>query len=118
LFTTSRHSFVNEFIELGGGVNVFSDFNARYPQMSREEVVRLDPDVIIMVSMGDVTMSEKSRWQEFKSLKAVKTGSIFMLDDPIFTNPTTQAIADGAGIIAKLLAESEKRTGFKEAGKP
>lgn len=107
IFTASRNSFVNDFIELAGGTNIFSDLRERYPQISREEVVKRDPDVIIMVSMGDVTLEEKAKWLEFGHLKAARSGRIFMLDDPLFTNPNPKSIADGVEIVSKLL----ERTG-------
>ena len=103
IFTVSGHSFVNDFIEFAGGVNIFSDLKARYPQISREEVIKRDPDVIIMTSMGDITAEEKAIWQGFSCLKAASTGRIYMLDDPIFTNPNPEAVADGVAIVAGLL---------------
>lgn len=103
IFTASKKSFVNDFIEFAGGTNIFAELGQRYPQVSLEEVIKRDPDVIIMVSMGGITMQEKARWLSFKSLKAARTGRIYMLDDPIFTNPTPQAVADGAEIVEKLL---------------
>jgi iron complex transport system substrate-binding protein len=103
LITVSGKSFVNEFIELAGGKNIFSDINQKYPQISLEEVVRKDPDVIIMVTMADITADEKAKWMQFHHLKAVKNNRIYLLNDPLFANPTPKAIADGAEIVAKLL---------------
>jgi iron complex transport system substrate-binding protein len=105
LFTVSGKSFVNDFIELGGGVNIFADAGPRYPEISREEVLKRDPDVIIMVTMGDVTVKEMSEWRRFPALKAVKTGRIYVLHDAVFTDPTPVGIAAGAEMIARLLHE-------------
>ncbi|MHB9155458.1 MAG: ABC transporter substrate-binding protein [Endomicrobiales bacterium] len=103
LFTASRKSFVNEFIERAGGINIFADARSRYPRISREEVVRRDPDVIILVTMGDVTEDEKRSWERFKQVKAVRSGSIFTLKDSFFTDPTPPAIADGVETMAAVL---------------
>lgn len=107
IYTASRKSFVNEFIEYGGGLNLFGDLNDKYPKVSREEVLKRDPDIIIMVSMGDVTLDEKTKWQGFPSLKAARSGHIYMLDDPLFTNPTPEAVAKGSEIVEELIRRSE-----------
>ena len=103
LFTASRNSFVNDFIELAGGTNIFGELETRYPQISREEVIRRDPDAIVMVTMGDVTSNEKASWEKFKELRAVKTKRIYVLDNSIFTDPTPTAVADGVEIISAIL---------------
>lgn len=105
LFTVSGKTFVNDFIELGGGVNIFRSAGPRYPQISREEVLRLDPDVIVMVTMGDVTDKEKSEWSRFPSMKAVRNGRIYVLHDAVFTDPTPEGIASGAEKVERLLHE-------------
>lgn len=108
LFTVSRNSFVNEFIELAGGENIFRDLKARYPQISREEVIRRDPEVIIIVAMGDSTEKEKKAWEEFRELKAVKTNSIYILNESDFTDPTPVALANGIEKVANLIHQFSK----------
>jgi iron complex transport system substrate-binding protein len=103
LFTVSRKSFVNEFIEFAGGKNIFDEINMRYPQISREEVMNRDPDVIIIAAMGENFEQEKKYWQSFKSLKAVKNGRVYTLTDTIFTDPTPDAFARGVEKVADIL---------------
>ena len=108
LFTVSKNSFVNDFMEFAGGKNIFKETRARYPQISSEEVVRRDPDVIILVDMGDVTSSEKKLWEKFKTLKAVRAGRVHVLNDTRFTDPTPAAIADGVEKLFDILHRSHE----------
>jgi iron complex transport system substrate-binding protein len=40
-------SFIGEMIELAGGINIVTDRAARYPQISEEALLQLNPDVIL-----------------------------------------------------------------------
>lgn len=103
LYTVSAKTFVNEFITRAGGTNIFSDLPTRYPQVSREEVVRRDPEAIFVVTMGDVTAGEVKYWQKFTSMKAARTGRISVLADGLFTDPTPIALAEGIERVARIL---------------
>jgi len=105
LFTVSRHSFVNDFIEIAGGTNIFGGLANRYPQVSREAVLRANPDVIILVAMGDVTEKETKLWKNFKTLSASRTGKIVTLSNTVFTDPAPASFADGLEIISRILRE-------------
>lgn len=80
LVTAGRGTFANEFITRAGGVNIFEDTDMPYPRVSREEVLRRNPEVIILVTMGNVTEKEKTYWQKFKDLDAVKKDRIHIID--------------------------------------
>jgi iron complex transport system substrate-binding protein len=43
-------SFIHDLITLAGGINVFSDLTAAYPQVSREAFITRNPDVIVTTS--------------------------------------------------------------------
>jgi len=103
LFTSGKKSFANDIIESAGAVNIFSDLNSRFPQVSREEVIKRNPDVIFLVAMGNVNAKEKAVWADFKSLKAVKNGRIYFTDDNSFTDPTPKSIVDASEKMAEIL---------------
>lgn len=103
LVTISREAFVNEFIRLGGGINIVDEARMRYPILSREEILRQDPDVIILVTMGDVTKEEKRSWQKFKNLKAIRSDRIYIVDADLVCRPSPLTFAEGVEEIAKLL---------------
>ena len=103
LFTTGNRSFANDIIEAAGAKNIFSDLSSRFPQVSREEVIRRNPDVIFLVAMGDVNFKEKAEWQNFTAINAVKNGRIYFTGDNSFTDPTPRSAADASEKLAKIL---------------
>ncbi|MFH1367801.1 MAG: cobalamin-binding protein [Elusimicrobiota bacterium] len=103
LFTASGGSFINDIIEFAGAANIFKDLKPRYPQISREEVLKRDPDAIVIITMGDVTDKEKEAWNEFPGLKAARSGRIYVLSEAVFTDPTPSGLADGVEILAQTL---------------
>jgi iron complex transport system substrate-binding protein len=48
IYTVGPGSFIDDLIKLAGGVNVFATTKTAYPTVSGEEIVRSDPDVIVL----------------------------------------------------------------------
>ena len=86
LWIATKNSFINDFIELAGGVNIGpSGNNGLY---SREKVLEQNPDVIIIVTMGIVGKQEKKNWQKYKTLNASKNNKIYIIDSYKACSPT------------------------------
>ncbi|NQT00372.1 MAG: ABC transporter substrate-binding protein [Candidatus Omnitrophica bacterium] len=79
LITVSRDSFFNDLIEFAGGINVAGD--ALSGLYSREKVVKDNPDAIIITTMGITGDAEKTTWESFSSINAVKSGRIYIVDE-------------------------------------
>ena len=101
LFAATKDSFVNDFIELAGGTNIARDAKTGF--ISREEVLRQDPDIIIIVLMEAATGSEKKGWQNFHALKAVKNGKIVVMDPYRICSPTPRTFVDALEEMVKTL---------------
>src|SRR5207237_6039092 len=56
VYTVGPGSFIDDLIKLAGGVNVFATTKTAYPTVSGEEIVRSDPDVIVL---GDALYGTK-----------------------------------------------------------
>jgi len=78
LFTVTGDSFINDYIEMGGGINVAADL-AKSGLYSREEVVRQNPDIIIIAAMG-IREQEEEEWQRFPQISAVAENRIYTMD--------------------------------------
>jgi ABC-type Fe3+-hydroxamate transport system substrate-binding protein len=86
LWIATRDSFMNDFIELAGGENIGPQgLNGCY---SREKVLELNPDVIIITTMGIIGDDEKTLWQKYTTLSAVKNNRIYIVDSDKFCSPT------------------------------
>lgn len=86
LFTMTKDSFVNDFIELAGGINIAGE--ARGGLYSREKVIEQNPDVIIIMTMGIVGEEEKRIWQRYRTLKAVRDNRIYIMNSYKIGSPT------------------------------
>ena len=101
LFTANRDYFINDFVDMAGGVNIAQD--AKLGTYSREEVLRKNPDVIIIVMMGIAVEKEKEVWQKFKDLNAVRDNRIYVIDSRKVCSPTPVTFVETLNEIAGLL---------------
>jgi iron complex transport system substrate-binding protein len=110
LVVAGRASYLNEVIEIAGGENVFRDALAGYPEVSLEEVMARNPDVI--VDMGDMSdtvgVTEEHKrlvialWNRIPTLAAVKQHRVFAVASDIFVVPGPRAV-DAAKAFAEML---------------
>ena len=110
LVVAGRASYLNEVIEIAGGENVFRDAVAGYPEVSLEEVMARNPEVI--VDMGDmsdtvgVTEEHKRNvialWNRIPNLAAVKQHRVFAVASDIFVVPGPRVI-EAAKAFAEML---------------
>lgn len=101
LFTITKDSFINDFIEFSGGINIAKD--AKSGLYSREKVIGLNPDIIIIATMGIVGEGEKKVWEKYSSLNAAKNNRIHIVDSYLVCNPNififVKALKKIAGIL-------------------
>lgn len=104
LLSVGGGSFVNEMIEMAGGRNVFAELPQPSPQVTFEELVRRDPDLILTGPTTRQHMLSDPRWG---TLRAVREGKILVIDTTIVNGPSPRVGANTAGL-AKLLHPEAK----------
>lgn len=103
IFTVGKQSFVNEYNKFINGTNVFEDIDMRYPNISAESVIEKNPDIIMLVNMGDVSEQEIAKWNKYKNITAVKNNKIYLLEaNDIFT-PTPKRFLNGIKVLRNKL---------------
>lgn len=113
MIVAGKGSYLSELIALAGGQNVFDDAVATYPQVSLEEVLARNPDVIIdFGEMGDgntITPQQKQAvtflWTQsssVKSLSAVRQHRIYPVDPGVFVVPGPR-VAQAAEAVSEIL---------------
>jgi len=115
VIVAGRTSYLNEIIQIAGGENVFRDAQAAYPQVSLEEVIARNAQVIVdMGDMGDraaVTPEEKrdiiELWQRLPTLRAVKQHRVFPIATGGFLVPGPRVV-DAARDLFRLLHPESK----------
>ena len=106
-FVATNDFFINDLIEFSGAVNVFKD--ARSGNVSREEAVIQNPDVIFVVTMGISGENERQAWDRFRTVNAVKQRRIYLIDSDDVCSPTPVSFASFLENVAKLLHPGIKK---------
>ncbi len=103
-------TFVDELLGIAGARNILEDAGAQWPQVSVEEVVRRDPDVILVAVAGEGAhpLDRLRALPGWRTLRAVRAGRVMRLD-PYLSNRPGPRIAEAARRLAALLHPS--RTG-------
>ena len=103
-WTPGPGSFIDTMMTLAGGRNVGASLKDQWAQISLEELVKQDPDFIILgdAIWGNVTVEAVKQRAGWAGLKAVKNGAIYPFDDSLLSRPGPRLV-DGLEALAKLL---------------
>lgn len=96
-------TFIHKLIVLAGGTNVAAGA-APYPRFSREQVIALAPDVMIVSSMARAAVFEqvKAQWEQWPTIPAVKRQAVFIAPSNVFDRPTPRLV-DGLELLARYI---------------
>jgi len=100
LMSAGPGTFINNLIELAGGINLAKDAATRYPQINFEVLVDKNPDIYIAINhqrKNDITNRPN-----FQSLKAIQEGKIYTIEDDLVTLPGPRIIM-GLEEMAKII---------------
>jgi iron complex transport system substrate-binding protein len=96
-------TFVHDLILKAGGINVAAGSTA-YPRFSREQVLALAPEIIIITSMARQADFEqvKAEWRRWPTMPAVRNERIYLVDSNLFDRPSPRLV-DGLELLIKLI---------------
>lgn len=101
LFCAVPETFMDDFITFSGGKNIAGGF--KVGSITREYVLKQNPDFIFIVTMGIVAEEEKATWLGYKSMSASKNKKIFILDADKTCSPTPILFVDALEEMIKLM---------------
>lgn len=92
-FSVGPQSFVDDLIMRAGGANIAADTGTPYPQLSQEQIIVRDPEVILLGdgSQGVTPEAVKGR-AGWGGVSAVRSGRIVVLDEDVFFRPGPRAV--------------------------
>ena len=104
IMTVNKNTFHHDVIRLAGGTNMAQDVPVTYPRISLEEVLRRNPEVIVISSMERGGRFERARkeWMKWKELEAVKQGRIHLIDSDLLDRPSPR-IVEGLEAMARVI---------------
>ena len=93
IVSVGKGTFIHELIQMAGGKNLCAGYSS-YPRLSREQVVAMLPDVLIITTMHrDVSIDQvKAEWAGWSQIPAVRDNRFAIVDSNIFDRPTPRQV--------------------------
>ncbi|HDZ57930.1 MAG TPA: cobalamin-binding protein [Pseudomonas xinjiangensis] len=106
LYTVSGAQLIGDALNHCGAHNVFQGLPGLAPQVGREGVLAVDPDLIIVLA-DDQKMAGQwlERWRQFPRLKAVEQNGLKMLESDSLVKPTP-VVVEGLERLCALVQQS------------
>ena len=103
IFTVGPGSYIHDLIEIAGGTNIAAKAVGAYPQLSAEEILRADPEVIVLAaapySAKPEQVAARTGWS---AISAVKNGRIVTIEPNLINRPGPR-VGEAAEAYAKLV---------------
>lgn len=105
--TVGNKTFLSELIEVAGGENVFNDLEQGYPVISKESLLKRQPDIIIEpYTHSGSSMSSKEEvlqdWKMLAKMNAVINNEVYLIDSELVLKPGPR-VGKAALELAKLI---------------
>lgn len=84
ILTIGRGSYLDELVTIAGATNVFGDLPQPSPQVTLEEIVRRNPDFILVGAASAAALRESALW---RSVPAVRDGRLLIVDTLLVGRP-------------------------------
>ena len=101
IYAATAGSFHGELLAIAGGRNCVAESSIPYPRVSKEEILRVSPEVIIVLcpdteNPEEAVAKEKKLWEELPYIDAVKQGRIHCVhgDHLLVPGPRMMLIAE------------------------
>ncbi len=113
LYAAGKDTYLSELLKLCRVENAFSDVGIRYFEVSKEDLILRNPDLIVefrLIDSPDVArelQALKQDWQLLNVLKAVKNEQIYIFTERFFLIPGPR-VAIGATLLFEKLRVAER----------
>ncbi|MBS1913485.1 MAG: cobalamin-binding protein [Bacteroidetes bacterium] len=112
---TVSSGFIAEMLSTAGGRNIAGGGVTQYPTYSREELLRLDPEVIIVPGPDWHGVSDLlNTYPEWHQLRAVRTNRVYVLPPDVIERPGPR-IGIGLELLYRALHGAEPHRLFEDA---
>ncbi|WBH17385.1 cobalamin-binding protein [Sphingomonas radiodurans] len=110
-------NWVPELIEIAGGTPLFATPGQHSPWLEWQALLAADPDIIVMMPCGYrvpqtmIDMAPLAYRQDWRSLRAVREGRVFVTDGQYFFNRPGPRLVESAEIIAACIEGTDDTSG-------
>lgn len=102
--TAGPRTFIGQLISLAGGTSIFTDSSQLWPNVAMEEIVRRDPDILI-VPVGDSAPNSLEHLRQltgWRALRAVRDGHVVSVSADLLNRPSP-SIARSARVLLEAI---------------
>lgn len=99
VITVGRGSFQSELLDIAGARNVYADDPRPSPQVSMEDIVRRNPDLVLAGPTGAARIRTSPAW---RAVPAVRAGRIVVIDTALVGRPSVR-LGEAAAELARAL---------------
>lgn len=99
LIVIGAGSYLDQLLEIAGGTNVYGDIEHPSPQVALEDLLRQNPDVILVAPDGLDRVLGDPAWQ---TLRAVRERRVLAIDTLLVGRPSVR-MGEAAASLARLL---------------
>ena len=105
IYSYGQNTLFTDEIRLAGGQNAVTEtFPQPYPALTREYILKLNPDVLLGGSFGKLDSTFFKNYPELKRIKAYQTRRVFPITGDLMERPgprVVEAVRELQGIIVK-----------------
>lgn len=115
-------NWVPELVEMAGGRCCFGETGQHSPWMQWDDLARTDPDIIVAMPCGYdlkktrqeiAVLAQKPEW---KSLRAVQTGRVYLTDGNQYFNRPGPRLVDSLELLAEIFHPGKIYFGYEGKG--
>jgi iron complex transport system substrate-binding protein len=108
LYAAGKETYLSEMVEMLNIKNIFDDIPLRYFEVSKEDLLLRNPDMILEFHSDSVTDTEQLMrdWDQLNTLKAVQNQEIMIFNDLSFLIPGAR-IAKNAYTLYQTLTKND-----------
>ena len=102
LMTLNQDHIISDIIQLCGGEQLFANEKVLVPTVSREAVIKANPEIIFTAVDNQKMTSDWSMWTSFPQLAATKNKAFIDLDGDIISRPSPRIMQGAQKICAEI----------------
>ena len=102
LMTLNKDHIISDIIQLCGGEQLFANEKVLVPTVSREAVIKANPEIIFTAVDNQKMASDWSMWTSFPQLAATKNKAFIDLDGDIISRPSPRIMQGAQKICAEI----------------
>jgi iron complex transport system substrate-binding protein len=102
LMTLNKDHIISDIIQICGGEQLFANEKVLVPTVSREAVIKANPEIIFTAVDSAKMASDWSMWTSFPQLAATKNKAFVDLDGDIISRPSPRIMQGAQKICAEV----------------